>query len=169
MFCVDLYTDGACSGNPGPGGYAYLLRCAGKIKKHSAGYFNTTNNRMELRGAIEGLKCLKKKCEVTVYTDSQYIARAFNDKWLVKWKMLNWKKKINGEYIKNMDLWKELDALTQKHIVKFFWVKGHSDNPFNNECDKMAVAASQSAHKIEDAGFPEKKIKPDDGLFDGAV
>ena len=112
---------------------------------------------MELIGTVEGLKCLKKKCQVNVYTDSQYIARAFNENWIVKWKRFGWKKKLKGdEYIKNPDLWKELDELTQQHIVKFIWVKGHSDNQFNNECDKMAVAASQSPNKKEDTGFIEK-------------
>ncbi len=157
IFSVDLYSDGACSGNPGPGGYAYILSCNGKIKKKSAGYICTTNNRMELMGVIEGLKCLKKKCNVKIYSDSQYIVKAFNESWLEKWKKNFWKKKgSKSEQIKNIDLWKELDKLVNKHNTEFIWVKGHSNNPINNECDKLAVEASLSSNKIQDKRFIEQ-------------
>lgn len=134
---VTLYTDGACSGNPGPGGWGAILLYKGAEKTLSGGEAVTTNNRMELTGVIQGLRALRESCDVTVYTDSQYISRAINEGWLAKWKKAGFTKKGG---LKNAELWRELDELLQKHIVRFVWVKGHADNEFNNRCDKMAVA-----------------------------
>lgn len=134
---VIIYTDGACSGNPGPGGWGAILQYKDTVREMSGGENLTTNNRMELLGAISALSSLKESCEVDLYTDSQYIANAINKGWLVGWKAKNWKRK-DGE-LKNIDLWQELDKLLSVHTVKFNWVKGHADNKFNNRCDELAV------------------------------
>ena len=133
---VSVYTDGACSGNPGPGGWGAILIYRGVEKELSGGEPDTTNNRMELTAVIRALAILKEPCAVTVYTDSQYISKALTEGWLKKWKAANFTKKGG---LKNDDLWRELDALLQKHDVRFVWVKGHADNEYNNRCDKMAV------------------------------
>jgi len=135
---VILYTDGACSGNPGPGGWAAILRYGSNVKELSGGEEQTTNNRMELAGVLEGLKALKEPCAVKLYTDSQYIANALNNGWLRDWKKRGWKRR-DGE-LKNAGLWQELDSLMQKHSVTATWVKGHADNEYNNRCDELAVA-----------------------------
>ena len=135
---VLLYTDGACSYNPGPGGWAYILMCEGKTVKDSGFFENTTNNRMEILAVIEGLKRLKYKCSVTVFTDSAYVFNAFTQNWINSWQANNWKNSSKKEVL-NKDLWQELIELTLKHEVKFEKVKGHSDNIYNNECDKMAT------------------------------
>jgi len=134
---ITIYTDGACSGNPGPGGWGAILLYKDTIRELSGGEKQTTNNRMELMGAISSLSALKEACEVDIYTDSQYIANAINKGWLVGWKAKNWKRK-DGE-LKNIDLWQELDKLLSLHTVTFNWVKGHADNKFNNRCDELAV------------------------------
>lgn len=134
---VTIYTDGACSGNPGPGGWAAVLRYGEQLRELSGGEAQTTNNRMELLGAIEALKALKEPCQVDLYTDSQYMVNAINKGWLVSWKAKNWKRK-DGE-LKNPDLWQELDRLLAVHEVSFHWVKGHADNQWNNRCDALAV------------------------------
>ena len=135
---VNIYTDGACSGNPGIGGYCAILMCDG-VEKVVSGYEeNTTNNRMELRAVIEGLKCLKFKCIVNVYSDSQYIVDAFNLKWINSWQENGWRNS-NKKDVKNLDLWQELLNYVNKHQVAFIKVKGHSDNEYNNRCDKIAV------------------------------
>lgn len=134
---VTIYTDGACSGNPGPGGWAAVLRYGGQIRELSGGEPQTTNNRMELLGAIEALKALKEPCQVDLYTDSQYLANAVNKGWLASWKAKNWKRK-DGE-LKNPDLWQEVDRLLSVHKVSFHWVRGHADNEWNNRCDALAV------------------------------
>ena len=138
---VIIYTDGACSGNPGPGGYAAILMCEGAKKEISGGEANTTNNRMELRGPIEALKLLKEKCEVEIYSDSSYVVNAFTQGWVYGWKKNGWKRK-DGE-LKNPELIKELYELCQYHDVKWIKVKGHADNEYNNRCDELAVAQSQ--------------------------
>ena len=135
---VTIYTDGACSGNPGPGGWGAILRYGERMKELSGGEKETTNNRMELLGAISALSALKEPCEVELYTDSQYLSNAINLGWLRTWKSKGWTRK--GGELKNIDLWKELDGLLNTHSVKFFWVKGHADNEFNNRCDALAVA-----------------------------
>jgi len=134
---ITIYTDGACSGIPGPGGWGAILLYKDTIRELSGGEKQTTNNRMELMGAISSLSALKEACEVDIYTDSQYIANAINKGWLVGWKAKNWKRK-DGE-LKNIDLWQELDKLLSLHTVTFNWVKGHADNKFNNRCDELAV------------------------------
>lgn len=134
---VELFTDGACSGNPGPGGYGAILRYGTVEKELSGGEPETTNNRMELTAVLRALSLLKEPCAVTVTTDSQYISRAINEGWLKKWKAAGFTKKGG---LKNAELWRELDGLLQTHDVKFVWVRGHADNEYNNRCDKMAVA-----------------------------
>ena len=134
---VTIYTDGACSGNPGPGGWAAVLVAGEHMKELSGGEKNTTNNRMELMGVISALEALKRPCEVTLYTDSQYIERAINENWLVSWKKKGWKRK--GGELKNVELWQRLDELISIHKVSFNWVKGHADNELNNRCDELAV------------------------------
>ena len=134
---VTLYTDGACSGNPGPGGWGAILLYKGAEKELSGGEAETTNNRMELTGVIRGISALREPCAVTVYTDSQYISRAITEGWLKKWKAAGFTKKGG---LKNADLWRELDGLLQRHEVKFVWVKGHADNEYNNRCDRLAVS-----------------------------
>ena len=137
---VLLYTDGACSGNPGPGGWGAILIYKGTEKLVSGGEYETTNNRMEITAVIEGLNSLKiVPCLVTVYSDSAYVVNAFEQKWIYGWIKNGWKKSVNSsEDIKNRDLWEKLYALTKKHSVSFIKVKGHSDNEYNNRCDEMA-------------------------------
>lgn len=137
MKTVTIYTDGACSGNPGPGGWGAILLYKGVEKELSGGEPMTTNNRMELTAVIRGLSRLKEPCAVTVYTDSQYISRAINENWLKKWKAAGFTKKGG---LKNAELWRELDQLMEKHQVRVEWVKGHADNEYNNRCDALAVA-----------------------------
>ena len=134
---VTIYTDGACSGNPGPGGWAAVLRYGAAEKELSGGEKDTTNNRMELTAVIRALEALKEPCAVTVYTDSQYISRAITEEWLKKWKAAGFTKKGG---LKNAELWRALDGLLQRHEVRFEWVKGHADNAYNNRCDALAVA-----------------------------
>lgn len=135
---ITIYTDGACSGNPGPGGWGAILDYKGARRELSGGERETTNNRMELLGVISALSALKEPCAVTLYTDSQYISRAINENWLAGWKAKGWKRK--GGELKNIDLWQELDRLLATHRVSFHWVKGHADNELNNRCDALAVA-----------------------------
>ena len=134
---VTIYTDGACSGNPGPGGWGAILEYKGKRRELSGGEAQTTNNRMELLAAISALEALKEPCAVTLYTDSQYFAKAINDGWLIGWKKKGWKRKDGP--LKNPDLWQTLDALLAQHEVTVVWVKGHADNEGNNRCDELAV------------------------------
>lgn len=134
---VCIYTDGACSGNPGPGGWAAILCYNGHEKELSGGEPETTNNRMELIAAISALEALKEPCEVELWTDSQYLARAVNEGWLAGWKRRGWRRK-EGE-LKNPELWQRLDALLNTHIVRFNWVKGHDGHEYNERCDALAV------------------------------
>lgn len=134
---VIIYTDGACSGNPGPGGWGAILMYKENTKEISGGEKNTTNNIMELTAVIEGLKLLKFSCEVEIYSDSAYVVNAFNQGWIYNWIKNNWKTS-GKEPVKNQEIWQELYSLTKIHKVKFIKVKGHSDNEFNNRCDEMA-------------------------------
>ena len=134
---VTIYTDGACSGNPGPGGWGAILMYGSHKKEISGGEPMTTNNRMELLGVITALEQLKEPCKVSLYTDSQYIVNAINQGWLKNWKARGWKRK-EGE-LKNPDLWQRLSALLETHDVTFIWVKGHAENAYNNRCDELAV------------------------------
>ena len=143
---VTIYTDGACSGNPGPGGYGVILM-SGKYKKElSGGDPNTTNNRMELMAVIVGLKALKRPCNVKLYSDSQYVVNMVNQGWMEKWKRNGWMR-TKSDPAKNVDLLKELDAQLQIHRVEMIWVKGHADNPYNNRCDELAVAFYKAMDK----------------------
>lgn len=134
---VIIYTDGACSGNPGPGGWGTVLMYKDSKKEISGGAKNTTNNIMELTAVVEGLKLLKFPCEVELYSDSAYIVNAFNQGWIYNWKKKNWKT-ADGKEVKNKEIWQELYELTQIHKVIFNKVKGHSDNEYNNRCDELA-------------------------------
>ena len=135
---IFLYTDGACSGNPGPGGYCAILKYNEHERIISGNEKDTTNNRMELLAVIEGLKALKRPCNVTVISDSKYVCDAINMNWLNSWKHKNWKK-ADGKPVLNPDLWKELSSLLELHNVTFEWIKGHAGHPYNEECDRIAV------------------------------
>ena len=139
---VTIYTDGACSGNPGPGGWGAILMLGENRKEISGGSENTTNNIMELTAVIEALKILKRPCKVNVYSDSAYVVNAFLQKWIYGWMKKGWKTP-GGDPVKNKELWQELYGLTKIHEVTFNKVKGHADNEFNNRCDEMAVAESK--------------------------
>ena len=137
---VIIYTDGECSGNPGPGGWGAILMYKDAKKEISGGMKETTNNIMEITAVIEALKCLKVESDVQVYSDSAYTVNAFNQGWIYNWMKNGWKT-ANGSAVKNKELWQELYALTKKHKVEFIKVKGHADNEFNNRCDEMAREA----------------------------
>jgi len=139
---VIIYTDGACSGNPGPGGWGAILMYKGAKKEISGGMKETTNNIMEITAVVEALKCLKVESDVQVYSDSAYTVNAFNQGWIYNWMKNGWKTS-GKEPVKNKELWQELYALTKKHKVEFIKVKGHADNEFNNRCDEMAREAIQ--------------------------
>ena len=135
---VEVYTDGACSGNPGPGGWGAILRYGG-VEKELTGYNReTTNNRMELTAAIKGLEALKEPCRVVLYTDSQYLSKAINQGWLKSWKKNDWKKS-DKKPVLNVELWKRLDSQLTRHVVTIHWVKGHAQNKYNNRCDALAT------------------------------
>lgn len=134
---ITIYTDGACSGNPGPGGWGAILMFGDTKKEISGGLDNTTNNVMELTAVIESLKILKRPCKVDLYSDSAYVVNAFLQKWIYGWIKKNWKTAGN-EPVKNKELWQELYGLTKIHDVTFHKVKGHADNEFNNRCDELA-------------------------------
>ena len=133
---VELFTDGACSGNPGPGGWGLILRWKGEEKEVFGGVPDTTNNRMELQAVIEGLRALKKPCRVTIYTDSQYVQKGMTE-WLAGWKAKDFKVK-GGGYRANHDLWRELDELAASHEIDWRWVKGHAGHPENERADELA-------------------------------
>ncbi|CCZ55798.1 ribonuclease H [Clostridium sp. CAG:1219] len=135
---VKIYTDGACSGNPGPGGYAAILIYNGVEKEISGGDRDTTNNKMELTAVIKGLEMLKEKCIVTIYSDSAYIVNSIQNGWIYSWKKNNWIKSDKTK-VKNIDLWEKLLKQMDFHEVSFIKVKGHSDNEYNNRCDRLAV------------------------------
>ncbi|MBR5410778.1 MAG: ribonuclease HI [Clostridia bacterium] len=139
---VFLYTDGACSGNPGPGGWGAILRCDGKELELAGGEEETTNNRMELTAVIMGLKKLRFPCEVTVVSDSKYVCDAINQHWLETWVRKKWKKADNKPVL-NVDLWEKLLELMKLHKVRFEWIKGHDGHPENERCDRMAVSQYQ--------------------------
>lgn len=140
MKSVEIYTDGACSGNPGPGGWGAILRYGDVEKEISDGEPETTNQRMELTAAIRALEALKQPCQVRLYSDSAYLINAFNQKWLDRWQKNGWKTS-KGSPVENRDLWESLLALDTQHDVKWIKVKGHADNPYNNRCDALARSA----------------------------
>ena len=139
---VQIFTDGACSGNPGPGGWGTVLRFGEHEKELSGGAANTTNNRMELTAVIEGLKALKEPCAVTLTTDSKYVCDSVTKGWVYGWRKRGWKKS-SGDPALNVDLWEQLLPLLETHRVEFVWVKGHAGHPENERCDALAVAQSQ--------------------------
>ncbi len=139
---IEIFTDGACSGNPGPGGYGTILRYEGREKELSGGEANTTNNRMELMAAIEGLAALKERCDVTLYTDSKYVADAITKGWAEKWRQRGWKRSGNEPAL-NPDLWERLLNLVAEHQVTIVWVKGHAGHPENERCDRLAVQQAE--------------------------
>lgn len=140
---VNIYTDGACRGNPGHGGWGAVLVYGSIEKELSGGEPNTTNNRMELSAVIAALSALKEPCEVTLTTDSQYVVNAIEKGWLDNWRKNNWRKSDRGEVL-NVDLWRELLVLLDTHTVSFVWVKGHNGHPYNERCDKLATAFADS-------------------------
>lgn len=142
MKTVTIYTDGACSGNPGPGGWCAILEYAGQEKMLSGGEANTTNNRMELLGVILALEALKEPCQVELYTDSKYVVDAITKGWAKSWQARGWIK-ADKKPAKNPDLWQRLLDLMQTHSVRCHWVKGHAENEKNNRCDQQAVLESQ--------------------------
>lgn len=138
---VEIFTDGACSGNPGPGGWGAILRYAGREKELSGGEKETTNNRMELTAVITALDALREPCEVTLTTDSKYVCDSIQKGWVYSWKRNGWKKADRKPAL-NVDLWERLLPLLEKHKVSFVWVKGHNEHPENERCDSLAVAQS---------------------------
>lgn len=136
MAQIEIYTDGACSGNPGPGGWGVLMRAGAHEKELCGGEADTTNNRMEMQAVIEALRALKKKSDVTLYTDSKYVMQGITE-WMAGWKAKGWKTAAKKP-VKNQDLWQEIDALVQEHNVRFEWVKGHAGHPDNERADELA-------------------------------
>ena len=154
---VEIYTDGACSGNPGKGGYGAVLRYKKSngeyvIKKLSQGYKLTTNNRMELLGVIVSLEALKSPCNIVLTSDSKYVLDAITKKWIDGWQAKNWRNASNKP-VKNVDLWKRLIELMKPHKIEFVWVKGHDGHEFNEICDQLAVSAYNGDDLIDDDGF----------------
>ena len=134
---VEIYTDGACSGNPGAGGWGALLRWKDVEKELSGAEKDTTNNRMEMTAVIEALQALKRPCNITLYTDSKYVMDGINE-WLPNWKKNNWRTSNKKSQVKNVDLWQKLDELIVIHEIRWVWVKGHNGHPENERCDKLA-------------------------------
>lgn len=143
---VDIFTDGACSGNPGPGGYGVILRYGTTEKELSGGEAVTTNNRMELLGAISGLRALKEPCSVTLYSDSQYLINGMTKGWAKKWRANGWMRNKTEKAL-NPELWDELLTLCDYHQVQFVWIRGHAGHPENERCDRLAVTAAQAARE----------------------
>lgn len=142
MAIIEIYTDGACSGNPGPGGWGAILRYKDTEKELSGGEAETTNNRMELTAVIEALKALKRECSVVIHTDSRYVMDGVLE-WLPNWKQNNWRTSNKKSTVKNIDLWQELDQLLSKHQIRWIWVKGHNGHPENERADALAREGSK--------------------------
>lgn len=136
---VELYTDGACRGNPGPGGWGAILVYRGKEKELSGGEASTTNNRMELMAAIAGMSALREPCEIVLTSDSKYLVDAINKGWLASWKKNGWRK-ADKSAVLNVELWQKIDSLLEIHDVSFVWVHGHTGHPYNERCDALATA-----------------------------
>ena len=153
---VQIYTDGACSGNPGKGGYGIILAYNEHRKELYGGYRLTTNNRMEMMAAIIALEALNKPCDVILYTDSRYVVDAITKGWAKKWQANDWQRN-KKEQAKNPDLWQRLLDLCEQHQVEFVWVKGHAGHPENEQCDRLAVAACQEVELSIDAVYEEQK------------
>lgn len=157
MKTVEIYTDGACSGNPGPGGYGVVLLHGTRRKEISGGYSLTTNNRMELMAAIVGLRALKQKCKVRLHSDSQYLVNALTKGWAETWRKNDWKRNRKEKAL-NPDLWAELLDLTEKHDVEFVWVPAHSGIPENERADRLSVKASQQSDLPADPGYNRVRV-----------
>jgi ribonuclease HI len=149
---VTVYTDGACLGNPGPGGYGVILLYQGHKRELSGGYLKTTNNRMEIMAAIVGLEALKEKCSVTLCSDSEYLVKAMSKGWVQRWQANGWKRNKREQAL-NPDLWKRLLQLSEYHDVKFSWVKGHAGSLENIRCDELAMHAAQQPNLPVDKGY----------------
>ncbi|MCL2702682.1 MAG: ribonuclease HI [Defluviitaleaceae bacterium] len=149
---IDIYTDGACSGNPGPGGYGAVLLYKTAKKEINGGFTLTTNNRMELLAAITALELLKEPCEINLYSDSRYLVDGITKGWALRWRQNGWMRN-NKEKALNSDLWERLLTLLSQHSARLIWVKGHASNELNNRCDELARAAIENADKQADAGF----------------
>ena len=161
---VIIYTDGGSLGNPGPGGYGVVLLYKGHRKELSGGFRMTTNNRMELTAAIEGLKALKYPCAVTLYTDSQYLANAINQGWARRWRANGWRRNKRDKAL-NPDLWAELLDLLDRHQVEVVWVKGHAGNPENERCDQLSVQAARRNDLPADTGYEQSNEAKSATLF----
>jgi len=149
---VTIYSDGACSGNPGPGGYGTVLLCGDQRQELSEGYRRTTNNRMELLGAIVGLEALGEPCAVELWSDSTYVVHAMTKGWIEGWQRRGWKN-AKKEPVKNQDLWRRLLAAVDGHDIDWRWVRGHTGDVHNERCDRLAVEASGRASLLEDRGY----------------
>lgn len=157
---IFLFTDGAASGNPGPGGYGVVLKCAGAVKEMSGGFAKTTNNRMELLAVIKGLEAIKwQNAVVEVWSDSTYVVNAITEGWLQNWERKGFKK------VKNVDLWQDFLPLYRSHRVTFHWIKGHAGHPENERCDALAVAAYKQADLPEDEGYLSSVASSEETLF----
>ncbi|MCL2753028.1 MAG: ribonuclease HI [Defluviitaleaceae bacterium] len=156
MKSIEIYTDGACSGNPGPGGIGVVLLYDEHRKEVSQGYTLTTNNRMEILAAIVGLETLKEPCAVRLYSDSRYLVDAIEKGWVVRWKANNWMRNKKDPAV-NVDLWQRLLPLLAKHSVEFIWVRGHADNIENNRCDTLARAAISAGNLLSDIEYEESR------------
>ena len=152
---VTIYTDGACLGNPGPGGYGVILLYQGNRRELSGGYRKTTNNRMEITAAIIGLEALNEKCSVTLYSDSQYLVKAMSKGWVQRWRANGWKRNKREQAL-NPDLWKRLLQLFEYHDVQFGWVKGHASSLENIRCDELAMQAAKQPNLPVDEGYMKK-------------
>lgn len=146
---IEIYTDGACRGNPGPGGYGAVLKYRQHRKEISGGFRETTNNRMEIYAAIAALEQLIEPCEITLYSDSRYLVDAISKRWLANWKRRGWIK-ADRQPVLNVDLWRRLEEAMAPHRLKFVWVRGHASNAENNRCDELAVAAATRGNLPED-------------------
>jgi ribonuclease HI len=160
---VIIYTDGACEPNPGPGGYGVVLIYGDHRKELSGGYRLTTNNRMEIMAAIQGLEALKNPCKVTLYSDSEYLVKAMTLGWVERWKSKNWRRNKREKAL-NVDLWERLLALCETHQVEFAWVKGHAGNRENERCDQLSYAAIEKPDLPADEGY-ESKSKDGDEII----
>lgn len=154
---VKVFTDGSCLGNPGPGGYAAILDYKGHRKELWRGFRRTTNNRMELLAVVESLSALKEPCDVTLFSDSEYVVRAMNEGWPYAWRQRGWRRSKN-KLATNTDLWTKLLSLCDKHDVRFEWVKGHAGHPENERCDRLAVAAAQVPHLSVDVEYERGSV-----------
>jgi ribonuclease HI len=149
---VTIYTDGACTGNPGPGGYGIVLLFDGHRKELSGGYKRTTNNRMEMMAVIVGLQSLKEPCAITLYSDSKYVVDAIQKGWAVRWRAKGWMRNKKDKAL-NPDLWQQLLDLCDQHQVEFRWVRGHAGDPENERCDRLAVQAAKQPDLPADQGY----------------